>query len=158
MSGIQASHLIDLIEGVQRNFTKRIPSISSKTYQERLALLDLESLELRRLRADLVYCFKIFSNLTPHDPNKVFLIYTPVSSSRSNSPYLQEPVKTTNKFLSILFYRCVEAWNSLPAFLRSSTSLPAFKRGLKSIGLSRFLKATFERVIYQVDGDEQPIR
>jgi hypothetical protein len=45
-------YLIDLLEGVQRNFTKRLPSISPQTYLERLASLDLEPLELRRLRAD----------------------------------------------------------------------------------------------------------
>jgi ribonuclease P/MRP protein subunit RPP40 len=43
-------HLIDLIENVQRNFSKRIPSLSSLPYAERLALLDLKLLELRRLR------------------------------------------------------------------------------------------------------------
>jgi hypothetical protein len=49
--------LIDLIENVQRNFSKRISSLSSLTYPERLALLDLEPLELRRLRYDLIYFF-----------------------------------------------------------------------------------------------------
>ena len=39
-------HLIDLIENVQHNFTKCIPSLSSLPYSERLAFLDLELLEL----------------------------------------------------------------------------------------------------------------
>jgi hypothetical protein len=135
-------YLIDLLESVQRSFTKRLPSISSRTYPERLALLDLEPLELRRLRADLIYCFKIFNNLTPFDANEVFLIYTPIASSRSNSPYLLKPAKASNKELSVLFFRCVEAWNVLPVSLRSLTSLPAFKRGLKNIDLSRYLKGS----------------
>lgn len=135
-------HLTELLESVQHNFTKRIPSISSRSYPERLATMDLELLELRRLRFDLVYCYKIFNDLTPFDPNKVFLIYTPIASSRSNLPYLQKPAKAGNKFLSLLYYRCAEAWNTLPASLRLSSSLPTFKRGLKNIDLSRFLKGS----------------
>jgi hypothetical protein len=107
-----------------------------------LALLNLEPLELRRLRADLAYYCKIFNNLTPFDPNEVFLTYTPLVSSRSDSPYLSKPIKATNKTLSLLFYRWTDAWNSLPVSLRLSASLPAFKRGLKNIGLSSFLKGS----------------
>jgi hypothetical protein len=70
-------HLIDLVENVQRNFTKRIPSLSSLPYSERLALLDLDLLELRRLRFDLIYYFKVLHNLTPFEPSNVFIIYCP---------------------------------------------------------------------------------
>jgi hypothetical protein len=101
-------YLIDLLESMQRSFMKRLPSISSRTYPERLALLDLKPLELRRLRADLIYCFKIFNNLTPFDANEVFLIYTPIASSRSNSPYLLKLAKASNKELSVLFFQCVK--------------------------------------------------
>jgi hypothetical protein len=135
--------LIDLIEHVQRNFSKRIPSLSSLPYPERLALLDLEPLELRRLRFDLTYFFKVFNHLTPFNPSDMFLIYTPIASSRSNSPYLQRPTKASNKLLHTLFFRQVEAWNSLPLALKSASSLPIFKRGLKNIDLSKFLKGSF---------------
>ena len=42
------------IESVQRKFTKRIPSMSGLTYYSRLQVLRLESLEIRRLRTDLL--------------------------------------------------------------------------------------------------------
>jgi len=44
---------ITKIESVQRRFTERIPSISHFSYSERLKFLGLESLEYRRLIADL---------------------------------------------------------------------------------------------------------
>lgn len=135
-------HLIDLVESVQRNFTKRIPSLSSLPYSERLALLDLDLLELRRLRFDLIYYFKVLHNLTPFEPSNVFIIYYPSERSRSELPYLQKPVKATNKFQSTLFYRNVDAWNALPAALRLSSSLPKFKRGLMKADLSLFLKGS----------------
>ena len=135
-------YLIDVIEHVQRNFSKRIRSISTLPYLERLALLDLEPLELRRLRFDLTYYFKVFNNLTPFDPNDIFTIYTPAASLRSNSPYLQKPTKASNKLLHTLFYRNVDAWNSLPIALRCASSLHLFKSTLKRVDLSRFLKGS----------------
>ena len=41
-------------ENVQRKFIKCLPGLNKLSYHQRLARLDLESLELRRLRADLV--------------------------------------------------------------------------------------------------------
>ena len=45
--------LIRKIESVQKRFIKRLPGLNFLDYHERLALLGLESLELRRLKADL---------------------------------------------------------------------------------------------------------
>jgi hypothetical protein len=42
------------VESVQRRFTKRFPGLAEYNYSSRLALLDLDSLELRRLRQDLI--------------------------------------------------------------------------------------------------------
>jgi len=47
------------IERVQRSFTKRLPGLKSLSYTERLLCLNLESLESRRVKADLVLLFKV---------------------------------------------------------------------------------------------------
>jgi len=47
---------IKRIESVQRQFTKRLPGMAN-----RLAITGLESLELRRLRYDLICAYKILS-------------------------------------------------------------------------------------------------
>ena len=67
-------YLTDLIECVQRNFSKRTPSLSVLTYAERLAMLSLETLELRRLHFDLIF---YYNHLTHFDPETVFTMYTP---------------------------------------------------------------------------------
>jgi hypothetical protein len=141
-------HLIDLIENVQRNFTKRIPSLSSLPYTERLALLDLNLLELRRLRFDLIYYYKVLNNLTPFDPSEVFSVYTPSSWSRSDMSHSQKPIKGTNRLLSTFFFRSIDAWNALPAALRSSASLPVFKRHLKQFDLSAYLKGSARHLCF----------
>ena len=50
---------IDKLEHVQRYFTKRLKGMYNLSYGERLLNLGLESLEVRRLRSNLVMYFKI---------------------------------------------------------------------------------------------------
>ena len=50
---------INNLESVQRRFTKRLPGMKKFSYHQRLANLKLESLELRRLRADLLFTYKL---------------------------------------------------------------------------------------------------
>jgi len=47
-------YLIDKLENIQRRFTKRVPSLSHLSYLERLSVLGLEPVELRRLKFDLI--------------------------------------------------------------------------------------------------------
>jgi len=47
------------IESVQRIFTKRLAGLHNLSYSERLKELNLCSLELRRLRSDLLLCYKL---------------------------------------------------------------------------------------------------
>ena len=54
---------IEAIERVQRRFTKRLPGFKEHSYKERLKLLQLPSLELRRLHCDLIWCYKIVFGL-----------------------------------------------------------------------------------------------
>jgi len=60
---------ITKIESVQRRFTKRIPSVSHLSHSERHEFLGLESLECRRLIADLTMMYKIVHNLVDDDRN-----------------------------------------------------------------------------------------
>ena len=55
---------IDTTERVQRKFTKRLPGFKKKlSYMELLHLIDLPSLELRRVHIDLIWCYKIIFGL-----------------------------------------------------------------------------------------------
>ena len=50
---------ITQVEDVQRAFTRRLPGLSGLSYAERLNILGLQTLEHRRLLADLLMCYKI---------------------------------------------------------------------------------------------------
>jgi len=58
-----------VMESVQRAFTKKLCDMNGLTYRERLSVLRLESLKLRRLKADLIMCFKILKGLTDIIPS-----------------------------------------------------------------------------------------
>jgi hypothetical protein len=46
-------------ESVERTFNKRVAGLASKSYDSRLKLLGIDSLETRRLKQDLLYTYKI---------------------------------------------------------------------------------------------------
>lgn len=135
-------YLIDLIERVQRSYTKRIQSLSELSYQERLAKLKLESLEFRRLKFDLIYYYKILNHLTPLNPNKVFMIYQSNPITRSEPFYLQKPTKSTERIISSFFYRNIAAWNKLPVDIKTLDSVCRFKSVIKTLDFTDFLKGS----------------
>jgi len=55
---------IDRIEQVQRRFSERLRGLIPYTYENRLMLLNLPSLELRRSRNDSAWCYWIVFGLT----------------------------------------------------------------------------------------------
>ena len=64
--------LITKLESVQRRFTKSLSGMSSFSYYERLRLLNLDSLELRRLRADFMLCFNMLKGSFDVDASEFF--------------------------------------------------------------------------------------
>ena len=65
---------IQAIEDVQRKFTRRIIGISNLDYESRLKLLNLPSLEFRRLRGDMIEVYKIVHGL--YDTNTTKTLFT----------------------------------------------------------------------------------
>ena len=57
---------INLIEKVQRNFTKRLLGLKEMNYYERMKILRIYSMERRRERYEILYIFKILKNMVPN--------------------------------------------------------------------------------------------
>ena len=74
----------ELLEKVQRRFTKLLQSLKHLKYSIRLTRLGLPCLELRRLHLDLLYCYKIVFGLICLDVNKYFIF---TSLSTRGHPY-----------------------------------------------------------------------
>ncbi len=65
-----------------------ITSLRNKSYEERLASLNLFSLEKRRLRGKLIECFKILKGFTNVNASKLFSV-DDTSRTRSNGVKLR---------------------------------------------------------------------
>jgi ribonuclease P/MRP protein subunit RPP40 len=89
---------INAIEQVQKRFTRRIDSLSHLSYPERFAAINLEPLELRRLKSDLIMYFKCLNNLAALLSDEYFCQQINVSQTRSGVNRLIIPLCSTNYF------------------------------------------------------------
>jgi hypothetical protein len=134
----QSKQFTSLIEKVQRRFTKRIPSLRDFSYSERLAMINLEPLEVRRLRFDLINYYKILNNQSPIEASEHFNYYYPAASSRTASPKLLKAAKGNNSVMHSFFNRAIDCWNSLPHDLKYCSNIMLFKKRLSSIDLTQY--------------------
>jgi hypothetical protein len=135
-------YLIDQLENVQRRYTKRVPSLSHLSYLERLSILNLEPLEIRRLKYDLTLYYKILHNLTCISPSQYFEHYQPTRCLRTvaEGPVLRKPFTFSSHLLSSFFYRCIDCWNHLPPKATQASSVYDFKKSISEIDLTNYLK------------------
>ena len=110
-----------------------------------LSLLNLDTLEYRRLSSDQTLYYKVFSNLTPWSPTEYFIVSVPPFSLHSVSQefHIRKPMCRNNNFENDFFNRCISARNSVPSFLVNSKSGASFKYNLRTIDLSSFLCHVF---------------
>jgi len=95
--------LINAIEKVQKRFAKRIYSLSHLSYPERLAVINLEPLELRRLKKDL---FMYFNSLVAFPSDEYFYQQNRAFHTRSgDGSRLIIPLCSTNHFKNDFFNR-----------------------------------------------------
>jgi len=83
-------YAIDKVESVQRRFTKRLHGFHDMEYSIRLNKLNLQSLEYRRLAADLILTYQIifaFFGLADIDPNDYFCLKGSDSTRLRGNPY-----------------------------------------------------------------------
>ena len=121
---------VELIENVQRRFTKRIKGFKDMEYEERLKKLGLPSLEYRRFRGDLIETFKILNGY--YDPATTKGLFTLCGDDSTRGHSLKLRVKQSNTNLSLKFFtnRITKTWNSLPSETVCVETLNAFKNAI----------------------------
>ena len=60
------------LEKIQKKFTKSLSGFGDLSYSERLIKANLKSLELHRIFADLILCYKILYDLVEIDNYNIF--------------------------------------------------------------------------------------
>jgi len=129
---------ISLIESVQRSFTRRIRGLNLLSYPERLKVLELELLESRRIKCDLLMCFKIVRGLSCLHFDDFFS--RPIRlSNRGHSEKLQ--ILPCNRDLRKYSFalRVVPHWNSLSENTVSSPTVSVFKSSMKCLEFPNLL-------------------
>ena len=118
---------IDLIESVQRSFTKHILEVKKLPYEERLERLKLPSLEYRCFRGDLIQTYKIAHCI--YDKASVSSLFQFNASSRLRGHNFKINKISINKRLFQHFFtnRIVNEWNKLHEDIVNSSTIDSFK-------------------------------
>ena len=91
---------VDEIEKVQRTFNKLISEVSNLEYEDRLILLNLPSLEFRRLRGNLIEMYKITHNI--YDPKTTNDLFT---YSENHQGIRQHDFKVNKRYINKQQYK-----------------------------------------------------
>ena len=119
----------DDLEKVQRKATELLQNISHLSYPERLAALNLPTLEYRRIRGDMIETFKILNNIYDSRVTN-FLSNSNFSTTRGHNfkLFVQHANFNIRKwFFSI---RIVDIWNRLPSNVVNASNVMCFEKRL----------------------------
>ena len=123
---------INLIEKVQRSFTKHITGMHDLSYNERLKALKLYSLQRRRERYCIIYVWKVLEGLVPNFSHPIIatLADRGRSCTISNVNVGRKGTLAFNSFR----WQSIRMFNGLPKCLRNITlcSVNSFKTQLDS--------------------------
>ena len=131
---IWAPHLrkyVKLIEDVQIRATKLVDGFGKMDYSERLEKLKLPTLAYRRLRGDMIECYKHFNK---YDQNILPPSFCPRNRPSRSHKFQLQPIRPldgkrgvhTNSF----YCRVVDRWNNLPSNVAEAPSMNSFKNRL----------------------------
>jgi len=129
---------IDKIENVQRSFTKRLPGMNSKSYQQRLRALHLQSLELRRIVNDLVLFQKIVHGIIGVNTGDFFEFKESNLRGHHLKVHIQTPKLDYRKYSFV--NRTAEIWNLLPPLVVEKMPSKLFKVVLSELDLSVYCR------------------
>ena len=123
------------IERVQRFYTRAVLrkcELPPRSYAERLTFFKMESLEYRRLLADIYMTFKLVRGLVDVNVHQFFRVVHPTYNLRRNSVQLRaDSVSHVDCRQFYFSNRVVGVWNSLSDHVVTAPSLAAFKRRLR---------------------------
>ena len=130
-------HDIELVEKVQRRFTKRLRGFHNMSYCDRLTKLGLHALQLCRLHFDLSFCYKIVFGLVNVNFCD-FFEFSAITNTRGHKYKLFKPRCTSSLRQKFFADRVVNVWNALPSTVNFST-LTAFRNSINKVDFSAFL-------------------
>jgi len=120
---------IDKLERVQRRATKLIPELRGRTYEERLRMLGLTTLEKRRLKLQLVETYKYLNGYTTANAEGLFQ-RDHNQRLRNNGRKLVNRRFNTTVAQNFFPIKITAIWNQLPENVVQSDTVKTFKARL----------------------------
>ena len=121
-------NVINKIEQIQRQFTRKIRGLEDTNYWDRLKILNIFSLQRRRERQRIIHVWKLKNGLIRNDVKLQFKRNE--RTSRDVAVVLPLP-KVKGKILSIyedsFVIRSARIWNKIPSEITSVAKLSGFK-------------------------------
>merc|ERR1712121_580591 len=110
---------IDLLEGIQRSFTRQIDGMEGLDYAQRLEKLHMYSIQRRNERFKILYIYKIKEGLVPNVSNKYRLYFTEGRHGcLCKIPRFCPRGKARKARDSSFTWTASNLWNSLPKYVR----------------------------------------
>ena len=104
--------LIDTLERVQRHFIKRLHGLNNLSYGDRLNIFGLESVELRRIHADLIILYKLLHKNIACNECNVFN-FNSVLNTRGHAYKLVKNRCRLDCRKTSFSFRVINMWNFL---------------------------------------------
>ena len=128
----------DVLEAVQRRAVKAVTNLNSRTYEDRLRELGLDSLEQRRMRGDLIQTYKVFSGKDNVKPATWFKMSGPLEgavTTRRQDSFLNVDTPEWNGEMRRNFWsvRVCDPWNALPDSVKRAETTNEFKNSLDNL-------------------------
>ena len=123
----------NLIEGVQRRATKIVASCKNLSYEDRLKIIGIPTLDYRRAVGDMV---EVYKHLHHYDTSSI-----PAKFTARTRPSRNHDFKLNRNFgndglkgiqTNSFYYRSIVHWNNLPKEVVSAPSVAIFKKRLNS--------------------------
>ena len=121
---------INLLEAVQRKFTRHILEVKHFPYEERLKRLNLPSLEYRRFRGDLIQVYKIAHKHYDRPSVNSLFRFQKNSRLRGHSFKLTKFITRKRQYHHFFTNRIINQWNGLSEEIVSARTVNAFKNSI----------------------------
>jgi len=121
---------VNTLEKVQRRALRMVTSLGAATYEEKLSILGMQSLEDRRRRGDQIQCHKIVSGSGEVKPENYFSFVQDRHSANTrqheeNHIVIEKCHKNVRK--NFFSNRVVKEWNELPQEVKNAQTTNMFK-------------------------------
>jgi Reverse transcriptase (RNA-dependent DNA polymerase)/Endonuclease-reverse transcriptase len=134
---------VQVLERVQKRAVNMITGLTSLTYEEKLKELGIQSLKDRRTEADVVLAYKVVhgkcsvaSDCWPKLQNERGNNAAHVTRAARDGLRLKTPFARTDRRKNFYTIRVCEAWNKIPAEIKSSKTIGQFKKCYRNFAAS----------------------